>query len=227
MLLVVWEYIDKNTTKREVMRSLSKYWGDNQRVMTLLEKAYNESSDGHGYDTRDSGERYFRHVLGVVSILLYLFDKGAVKPNYHLVIAAFFHDLPEDKSDEWSIQKIKRLFGKIVARLVNAVTKPPYTNRHPKGSEIHALLTFDKVKEAGEIAIILKIADRLHNMLTLWGSPEKKNRKILETIRHVFPLAVRVNVLVDELLLATAQQKLSEHIDNNEVSEIGHDTRNQ
>lgn len=217
MLSQIWEIIDRHTTKRPVMQAVASVWSSGSTEYRRIELAYDLSYEGHGRDTRHSGERYFRHILAVVVILLlYLKVHDA-----DVIIAAFLHDLPEDKPETWSIERIEQEFGSRPARLVDAVTKPPKT-RYAGNPARRLRVTFNKVRRGGRLAILLKLADRLHNMLTLWGTPKKKHAKIEETVRYVLPLAVLVGVLYQELILAIAAQIVTQTIDNNQDSEVGH-----
>lgn len=99
----------------------------------------------------------------------------------------------------WSIAKIASEFNEDVARLVASVTKRqrrPGEDKHQYEAEV-----FAQVRAGGIRAIIIKLADRLHNVLTPWGSVSKQENKIRETLRYVLPLAVEVGVLWKEITI--------------------------
>ncbi len=217
MLSQVWKAIDNHNTKRTFMRGVRQSFPRDSHAYLRILDAYDKSQAGHGYDRRDTGERYFRHVLAVACIILFYLK---IK-DPDLVIAAFYHDLPEDKPIIWPIERVLSEVGKRVDKLVEAVTKPSKL-RYIGNRTAHRKVTFNKIERAGKFAIVLKLADRLHNMLTLWGTSERKHDKIHETVRYVLPLAVKVGVLVDELLLAIAEQIKSKNINDELVSEVGH-----
>lgn len=218
MLPQIWELIDTHTDKRSFMRAVAQVWGKHSPEYADIEEAYHDSFRGHRDQWRHSGERYFRHILGVATIiLLWLKEHDA-----DLIIAAFLHDLPEDKPDNWTINKISGKYGKQVARLVWAVTKPDYA-RYGGRTPRHALATVNRVKKGGKKAVALKLADRLHNMLTLWGDAAKKQDKIHETTIYFLPLAHKQDLLWRELHLAIAEQIRSTHLDDAELSEVGHE----
>lgn len=215
LLPPIWKYINEHTDKPSIMGAISEVWPNGSIEYERINKAYDDSFEGHIDQVRDSGESYFFHILSVVCIILYekIYDAN-------LIIAAFLHDLPEDHPDIWSIQIIKDKYGEDVASLVNAVTKP---DLKPIFGFVLVLkfLTFIKVWIEGFRAMVLKSSDRLHNMLTLHGTPEKKRRKIWETKFYVLPMANATGVLYEELLEAIEAQEKSAHIDDNEDSVVG------
>jgi (p)ppGpp synthase/HD superfamily hydrolase len=222
MLPQIRKYIEQRTNKRDMMRSMTQFWPRQSAEYQLIEKAYDDGFAGHRAQWRDSGERYFRHVLAVVAIVLFQMERGRIQPNAHLVIAGFLHDLLEDTPERWTYTAIRKKYGQEVADLVNAVTKPSYKKYGGKNKR-HAKATVKKVVQAGPAAICLRLSDRTHNMLTLWGTPHKKRAKIKETVLYYLPLAAKHNLLMFELLQATALQTKSVHINNDQASEVGYD----
>ena len=212
----IWELIKNHSDKPSMMRAVAEVWQEGSREYALIGEAYDDSYIGHSRQWRHSGEKYFSHVLAVaVIIFLYLGIKDA-----DLIIAALLHDLVEDQPDAWTIKKIRQKYGEKVAILVNAVTKPS-RKRLKMNRERYDKLVTANVKRGGVLAIILKAADRLHNMLTLWGTPEKKWEYVSETTLYILPLAHKVGLLWKELYLAIAEQLQSIHINDNEPSVVG------
>ena len=188
---VIFEHRHRRNFFRLVVRSFK----EDSDEFKLIVKAYFVARDQFFTVRRRDGTRYFYHKVAVaVIILAYLGIKDA-----NLIVAALLHDLIEDRKG-WTKRRIERMFNTDVAALVDAVTKP---DRKLYGSD-HKFetATFAKVRIAGYRAIVLKLADRLHNMITLWGTTEKKLLKTEETIDYVLPLARKVNRLWKELLLA-------------------------
>ncbi len=154
-----------------------------------LNRAYVYAMKLHGSQKRESGDPYFSHPIEVAGILTEL------KLDGDSIITALLHDLVEDT--ETSLEDIEQLFGKEVARLVGGVTKLSRLELHSEQTR-HAE-NFRKLVLAmsEDIRVLLvKLADRLHNMQTLhyMTSPERRRRIARETMEIYAPLAERIGM---------------------------------
>ena len=199
MLDKVRRVILKYRGKREFFQLIARHFGSGTPEYKLIESAYKLAKNEFYFTWRHDGTRYFYHLVAVAVIVL---EYMKITSDVNLIAAALLHDLVEDKP-KWTTLRVTKKFNSDVAHLVEAVTKPD-----PKlyGSNIHKheKATFAKVRAGGYRAIKLKLADRLHNMITLWGSAEKKLQKTRETLRYVMPLAIEIDVLWKELNVACA-----------------------
>lgn len=160
--------------------------------------AYYFAEEAHSGQTRGSGLPYITHPLAVARILVEL------KMDDDSVIAALLHDTIED-CESVTFEKIEHLFGPDVAGLVEGVTKlklkaPDTDNaRERKAAETHrAAESLRKMllAMAKDVRVmVIKLADRLHNMRTLDGlKPEKRIRISQETVDIYAPLAARLGI---------------------------------
>ena len=160
-----------------------------------IDRAYQLSANAHGGQMRLSGEPYVTHPIAVAMILL---DMGMDSDS---IVAALLHDVVEDTSVSKS--EIAAQFGNVVALLVDGVTKlgriPLSTKEQQQAENIRKML----LAMSQDIrVIIIKLADRLHNMRTLEFQSEQKQRdKALETMEVYAPLAHRLGIhaVKDEL----------------------------
>ena len=157
----------------EYIKDHNLFVGKNERVMAALELA----EEIHREDIRTTtGEPYVNHCVAVASILE---TWGADEDE---IVAGLLHDTVEDHADEMNLDTIKSLFGERVARLVYGVTK--------LGTDFETLkkVTSESLIEPG--VAFIKLADRLHNMLTMEKMPPASQRKnARETIDVYAPLA--------------------------------------
>lgn len=161
----------------------------NQNIdMDKVEKAYRLAEEAHGDQRRLSGVPYILHPTSVACILVELgMDTDSI-------IAALLHDVVEDTHH--TLGEIEEMFGKSVANLVDGVTKIskiPYSNREEQQAEnIRKML----IAMSNDIrVIIIKLADRLHNMRTIECMPEQKRRdKSLENMEVFAPIAHRLGI---------------------------------
>jgi GTP pyrophosphokinase len=161
-----------------------------------LNRAYVFSMSRHGSQKRASGDPYFSHPLEVAGIVTDL------KLDSASIITALLHDTVEDGVA--THDEIERLFGDEIARLVDGVTKlskielQSYTERQAENFRKFLLAMSDDIR-----VLLVKLADRLHNMRTLEyiPNPEKRHRIALETMEIYAPLAERIGMqrLKDEL----------------------------
>lgn len=155
--------------------------------IALVEKAYTFAQTAHKTDVRYSGEPYFVHPAAAAKILAELGMDAAT------IAAGLLHDTIEDgKATE---EEVKGLFGSEVLFLVEGVTK---LGQHKyRGAERHAesLRRLLVATSADVRVLIIKLADRYHNMLTISHVPEQKQRRIaLETLEIYAPLADRLGM---------------------------------
>ena len=171
----------------DLVRSIKKYHPSDD--LSMVEKAYHIARDAHKDQKRKSGEPYIIHPLCVAIILADLeLDKESI-------IAGILHDVVEDTvltGDE-----LKSMFGAEVALLVDGVTKLTQLSWSSDKVEMQAEnLRKMFLAMAKDIRVILiKLADRLHNMRTLqYMRPEKQKEKARETIEIYAPLADRLGI---------------------------------
>ena len=169
----------------ELFNDLSSKFTDDK---DLLEKAYNFASDGHMNQKRASGEPYITHPLQVA---LYLSD---LSMDLETIIAAILHDLIEDT--DITYKNIKKEFGSDVANIVDGVTKLDRiqynSNEEAKAEAIRKMV----IAMSKDIRVlILKLADRLHNIQTIKYLADHKQERIASETLYVYaPLAHRLGL---------------------------------
>ena len=152
-----------------------------------IRKAYEFAAEAHEGQKRQSGEPYITHPIAVARIVAVELELG-VNP----VIAAFLHDVVEDTPH--TIDEIKALFGDDVAFLVEVVTKKKKANYETSKQIDNYRQILDSVHYDVR-ALMVKLADRLHNMRTLESKRPEKQMKIAgETDYFYAPLATRLGL---------------------------------
>ena len=171
----------------DLIRSIYKYHPSDD--ITMVEKAYQIARDAHKDQKRKSGEPYIIHPLCVAIILADLeLDKESI-------VAGILHDVVEDTV--MTLDEITEVFGPEVALLVDGVTKLTQLSWSMDKVEIQAEnLRKMFLAMAKDIRVILiKLADRLHNMRTLqYMTPEKQKDKARETMDIYAPIAHRLGI---------------------------------
>lgn len=163
---------------------------------SILMKAYDYSMEAHGAQTRASGDLYFTHPLEVAQILI------SLKLDVASVITGLLHDTIEDTLA--TVEEIETLFGKEIAFLVDGVTKLSQIElQSSKNQQAENFRKLVLAMSADIRVLLIKLADRLHNMRTLHfvGSEDKRKRISRETMEIYAPLAERIGMhhLKDEL----------------------------
>jgi len=154
-----------------------------------LNRAYVFAMQAHGGQTRKSGDPYFTHPLAVAAILTEL------KADPASVITALLHDTVEDT--DVSLADIRRLFGTEIESLVDGVTKLSKIELKSEASKQAENFRKLVMAMADDVRVLLvKLADRLHNMRTLYyfNNPDKQKRIALETLEIYAPLAGRIGI---------------------------------
>lgn len=159
----------------------------------VLASAIDYATEKHAGQKRKSGEPYINHPLAVVEILI---EWGM---DIDTVVAGVLHDTVEDT--DATLDELESLFGRDVAFLVDGVTKVSQARAGMRSLDSYLPHTKDNLTKlmiaVGEDVrvIIIKLADRLHNMRTLqFMSPEKQKKIARETIEVFAPLADRLNM---------------------------------
>ena len=151
----------------------------------LISKAFELSLEAHKNDLRASGEPYFTHPYEVSTIVAEEFPLDDIT-----IVSALLHDVVEDT--EYSLEFMTREFGKEVAEIVDGVTKISgiFRGHEITKAENYRKLLLSMVKDVR--VILVKFADRLHNMRTLeFVNPDKQRRIAQETLEIYAPFAHR------------------------------------
>ena len=153
-----------------------------------IEAAYELAKKAHEGQVRSSGDPYISHPIAVAVILV------GLGMDSDTIIGALLHDVVEDTSV--TLEDIEKQFGADVAELVDGVTKLaniPYSSRAEQQAENVRKMLLAMAKYVR--VVIIKLADRLHNMRTLdFRIPEKQRVKSLETMEIYAPLAHRLGI---------------------------------
>jgi len=186
-----------------------------------LQKALDYSIEAHKHQFRKSGEPYIIHPILVASIV------SSITDDESMAIAALLHDVVEDT--ETSIEEIGELFGGDVAHLVEGLTKIDIIRdaelipSHSDEKLVVSALTFRKMLIASiedVRVLVVKLCDRLHNMLTLDALAEYKQKRIAEETLVVYaPIAHRLGIsflknILEDLSFSYLFPEEKHHIDN-------------
>ena len=162
-----------------------------ENELEVIDRAFAVANECHGEQRRRSGEPYIIHPIAVADILV---DLGM---DWQSIVAALLHDVVEDTC--YTLEQLKEEFGEDVAVLVDGVTKLGQVQLNSRDSKEQAqaenvrkmLLAMSKDIRV----IIVKLADRLHNMRTLeYVAPQKQRDKALETLEIFAPISHRLGI---------------------------------
>ncbi len=187
------DFVDPELLYQELINHVHKYHPSDD--VSMIEKAYNVAKEAHKNQTRKSGEPYIIHPLNVAIIL------AELELDKETIIAGLLHDVVEDTV--MTDDDLRREFGEDVALLVDGVTKLekiPLSSTLSQSDEKLEMQAENLRKMflamAKDIRVILiKLADRLHNMRTLkYKSPESQQRIAKETLEIYCPIAQRLGI---------------------------------
>ena len=187
------EFVNPDDLYRELIRRVQKYHPSDD--ITMIAKAYEVAKEAHKDQFRKSGEPYIVHPLNVAMIL------ADLELDKETIIAGILHDVVEDTI--MTEEDLKREFGDDVALLVDGVTKleqiplsgganQPDVKLEMQAENLRKMF----LAMAKDIRVILiKLADRLHNMRTLkYKAPESQQRIARETLEIYCPIAQRLGI---------------------------------
>ncbi|APB31937.1 RelA/SpoT family protein [Vagococcus teuberi] len=177
---------EKDLTAEEVIKMVSTYM--NPQHVAFVEKASDYAREAHKEQFRKSGEPYIIHPIQVAGIL------AELNMDPHTVATGFLHDVVEDT--DVTLEDLEKEFGPDVAMLVDGVTKLgkiKYKSHEEQLAENHRKMLLAMSQDLR--VIMVKLADRVHNMRTLNHLREDKQRRIAkETLEIYAPLAHRLGI---------------------------------
>jgi len=208
------EQENKEITKRYKDLLKGAYQAFTNADKKEIRKAFDIALEAHKKQRRKTGEPYIFHPIAVAKIVAYEIGLDTTS-----IVAALLHDVVEDT--DYTIEDIERLFGENVARIVNGLTKISHLKKEQNAS-VQAenfrkmLLTLnDDVR-----VILIKIADRLHNMQTMDAMPQDKQVKISSETLYIYaPLAHRLGLYNIKTELENLGLKYTEPEVYNDISD--------
>ena len=159
----------KDNIQFEDVLERAKTYIESEEQLKFIEKAYLFAKEKHAGQFRKSGEDYIVHPLNVAMILTTIYA------DYQTIAAGFLHDVLEDC--DCTPEEMEEKFGSEVTKLVQGVTK---LSKIHFSTENEYLIDYYKKIIVGMSedvrVIIIKLADRLHNMRTLWATPPDRQK---------------------------------------------------
>ena len=176
--------------QREFDALLEDYRNSNHRQkIEIITKAFNFANAAHKGIKRRSGEPYILHPIAVARIVVKEIGLGSTS-----ICSALLHDVVEDT--DYTVEDIERLFGKKIAQIVDGLTKISggvFAEQASLQAENFRKLLLTMSEDIR--VILIKIADRLHNMRTLGSMPPAKQYKIAGETQYIYaPLAHRLGL---------------------------------
>lgn len=180
------EFKDKDVEFKHLIDTIHTYLP--QAKCDDVTQAYNLAEEAHKDQRRVSGEPYILHPLAVAQIL------ADMKIDTTTITASLLHDVVEDTS--YTLEDIKKMFGKEVAFLVDGVTKLSRLNyRTKEDQQLNSMRKMFLAMAKDVRVVVIKLADRLHNMRTLrYMRSDKQKRIAQETLEIFAPLAHRLGI---------------------------------
>lgn len=177
----------ENVTIEAILESARSYIEDEEQL-AVIEKAYVFAKEKHEGQYRKSGEAYIYHPMNVALILI------SVYADYQTISAGLLHDVLEDC--DCSVDEMREAFGDEITKLVQGVTK---LSKIHFSTENDYLIDYYKKIIVGMSedvrVIIIKLADRLHNLRTLWAIPEARQKvKAREALEILAPIAHHLGI---------------------------------
>lgn len=177
--------IPKTVTIHDIVEKIKKY--ARPEALDLVWLAYDVAEKAHSGQTRVSGEPYITHPLATAYIL------ACMRLDTELVAAALLHDVPEDTNV--TIKDIERDFGRDIASLVRGITKLGKLKYRGLDRYIENLRKMFVAMAEDVRVMIIKFADRIHNLTTLGALAEEKRYRIaLESLEIYAPIANRLGM---------------------------------
>ena len=180
------EFKDKDVEFKHLIDTIHTYLP--QAKCDDVTKAYQLAEEAHKDQRRVSGEPYILHPLAVAQIL------ADMKIDTTTITASLLHDVVEDTS--YTLDDLKKMFGKEVAFLVDGVTKLSRLNyRTKEDQQLNSMRKMFLAMAKDVRVVVIKLADRLHNMRTLrYMRSDKQKRIAQETLEIFAPLAHRLGI---------------------------------
>ncbi len=173
-----------------ILAELLSYWPDVD--LSVLREAYETASQAHAGQLRRTGELYVLHPVRVTRILLDLLRR---RSDLTILAAALLHDTVEDNRDV-TVDDLEKRFGPEVAALVDGVTKIsdlPFRTPEIAQSENYRKMLLSMARDIR--VILIKLADRLHNMRTLGALEKERRLRIAKETRDIYaPIAHRLGI---------------------------------
>ncbi len=194
MLERIRQLLAVNKTREDFFNEVGKIFPRSSDEYHLIERAYTTAKDAFRGREREGGERYFEHLRAVALIVMvHLRVRDA-----NVIAAALLHDICEDIPG-WNEDRVSAQFNRSIAQLVWWVSKPRL-EAYENDKELRNRRYHQNLNRAPRDALVIKLSDRLHNLVTLWDVPEQKQRrKVRETQDFYLGLAEREILLIHEI----------------------------